>query len=465
MLKLLSRYVSVRSLFLLGSEALLIVSVIWVAWAWQRGSLEVPVVPVLGVVIAVAVLCQLSLYSHNLYVRSRTTPTMESFAKILQSIGFAAVLVVAVHVLVPEWHIGGGAMIGALAVLPFALMLWRGVCARLLKDRSFDQKVVLVGVGRLAGDLVATLNAEPDIKYAIAARLPEFQNGNGNGAGVAVPGEGHHGSDDSLFAFVRRARIDHVVIALDDSRGKLPADDLLRCKFSGVKIEDGLSFYERITGKVHLDALKPSWLIFSDGFGRPRGTSAFKRLLDVGGSLVGLILIAPLSLVIAALIKLDSPGPILYRQERVGEGGRPFTLLKFRSMRQDAEAATGPVWAMDDDHRATRFGKWLRKFRLDELPQMINVLRSEMSFVGPRPERPCFVENLKNTIPYYGLRHAVRPGITGWAQVRYRYGSNVQDTVEKLQYDLYYIKNMSVLLDVTILVQTVRTVVLGRGAR
>jgi exopolysaccharide biosynthesis polyprenyl glycosylphosphotransferase len=186
---------------------------------------------------------------------------------------------------------------------------------------------------------------------------------------------------------------------------------------------------------------------------------------DVVGSLVGLILIAPLSLVIAALIKLDSPGPILYRQERVGEGGRPFTLLKFRSMGQDAEAATGPVWATDDDGRATRIGKWLRKFRFDEVPQMINVLRGEMSFVGPRPERPCFVEDLKNAIPYYGLRHAVRPGITGWAQVRYRYGSNVQDTIEKLQYDLYYIKNMSVLLDATILVQTVQTVVLGRGAR
>jgi exopolysaccharide biosynthesis polyprenyl glycosylphosphotransferase len=191
----------------------------------------------------------------------------------------------------------------------------------------------------------------------------------------------------------------------------------------------------------------------------------FKRVCDVAGSLVGLSLAAPLGLAIAALIKLDSPGPILYRQERVGEGGRPFTLLKFRSMGQDAEAATGPVWATDDDGRATRLGKWLRKFRLDELPQMINVLRGDMSFVGPRPERPWFVEDLKNAIPYYGLRHAVKPGITGWAQVRYHYGSNVQDTIEKLQYDLYYIKNMSILLDATILVQTVQTVVLGRGAR
>ena len=461
MLKLLSRHLSARSLFFLGSEALLIVSVIWVAWAWQRASLGVPVAPVFGVVIAVAALCQISLYSHNLYLRSRTKPTRKSFVRILQAVGVAAGLIVVVNILVPEWHIGGGAMIGALVVLPFALMLWRGVCARLLKSRAFDRKVLLVGVGRLAEDLVGTLNAEPDIAYAIAARLPEFQH-RVNGT---PPGDGRRGSDTALLAFVRQARIDHMVIALDDSRGKLPFDDLLRCKFSGIKIEDGLSFYERITGKVHLDALKPSWMIFSEGFGRPRVTAMFKRVCDVVGSLVGLILIAPLTLAIAALIKLESPGPILYRQERIGEGGRPFTLLKFRSMRQDAEAATGPVWATNGDGRATRLGKWLRKFRLDELPQMINVLRGDMSFVGPRPERPCFVEDLKNTIPYYGLRHAVRPGITGWAQVRYRYGSNIRDTVTKLQYDLYYIKNMSVLLDAAILVQTVQTVVLGRGAR
>ncbi len=461
MLKLLSRHLSARSLFLLGSEALLIVSVMWAALAWQRASLGVPVVPVFGVVIAMAALCQLSLYSHDLYLRSRTLPTRECFVKILQAVGVAAGLIVVVNILVPEWRIAGGAMIGALGILPFALMLWRGVCARLLKSQVFDRRVFLVGVGRLAEDLVATLNAEPDIAYTIAARLPEFRNG----TGVALPIESRRASDTALLAFVRQARIDHVVIALDDSRGKLPFDELLRCKFSGVKIEDGLSFYERITGRVHLDALKPSWMIFSDGFGRPRVTTAFKRLHDMVGSLVGLTLVTPLSLVIATLIKLDSHGPILYRQERVGEGGRPFTLLKFRSMRQDAEAATGPVWATDGDHRATRLGKWLRKFRFDELPQMINVLRGDMSFVGPRPERPCFVENLKNTIPYYGLRHAVKPGITGWAQVRYHYGSNVQDTVEKLQYDLYYIKNMSVLLDVTILVQTIRTVLLGRGAR
>ncbi len=461
MLKLLSLHVSARSLFLLGSEALLIVSVMWVTLTWQQALLGREVVPVFGVMIAVAGLCQLSLYSHNLYVRSRTNPTMESFVRILQAVGVAAGLIVGVHILVPEWRLAGGAIIGALVVLPFALILWRGACARLLKSQPFDRKVLLVGSGRLAEDLVGTLNAEPNIVYDIAARLPDFQHG----ASVAPPGDGRRVSDDTLLAFVRQARINHVVIALDDSRGKLPVDDLLRCKFSGVKIEDGLSFYERITGWVHLNALKPSWLIFSDGFGRPRGTTMCKRLFDVVGLLVGLILVTPLSLVIAALIKLDSPGPILYRQERVGEGGRPFMLLKFRSMRQDAEAVTGPVWATDGDDRATRLGKWLRTFRLDELPQMINVLRGEMSFVGPRPERSVFVENLQNAIPYYGLRHTVKPGITGWAQVRYRYGSNVKDAIEKLQYDLYYIKNMSVLLDVTILVQTVRTVLLGRGAR
>jgi sugar transferase (PEP-CTERM system associated) len=267
------------------------------------------------------------------------------------------------------------------------------------------------------------------------------------------------------LAAVRQSRIKSLVIALDDSRGKLPIDELLRCKFSGgVRIEDGLSFYERVTGKIHVDAVKPSWLIFSDGFCRAR-IEWLKRCLDVVTSVVGLTLTAPLGALIAVAIKLDSPGPVFYRQERVGVGGVPFMLIKFRSMRLDAEATTGPVWATDGDQRATMVGKWLRMLRFDELPQMINVLRGDMSFVGPRPERPCFVDDLKKQIPYYGYRHTIKPGITGWAQVRYRYGASVQDSLEKLQYDLYYIKNLSLVLDATILVQTVKIMLLGRGAR
>jgi exopolysaccharide biosynthesis polyprenyl glycosylphosphotransferase len=190
-----------------------------------------------------------------------------------------------------------------------------------------------------------------------------------------------------------------------------------------------------------------------------------KRCFDIAASLVGLIVFAPVGAVIAVLIKLDSPGPVFYRQERVGLGGMPFMVIKFRSMSHDAEATSGPVWATDGDQRVTRVGKWLRFLRLDELPQLIHVLRGEMSFVGPRPERPCFVEDLTEQIPYYGFRHAIKPGITGWAQIRYRYGASVQDSFEKLQFDLYYIKNLSLILDATIIIQTLKIMLLGRGAR
>lgn len=453
-MKGLSRLLAPWNVLLLGSEALVIVSVMWAAVLWQHAVLGGPLDGAAVFVLLVAALCQLSLYSNDWYMQVRSRPTRESFLKIVRSIAVPAAVVVAFIVLSSQYWVGGGIIL-ALGVLPFALISWRTAYMNLLRSRTFGKEILLMGDGRLAKDLVTALGAEPDIAYTMSARAP----------GPSMPGHPNGLNGPPLLKSMRRSGIDHVVIAFDDSRGKLPVDDLLQCKFSGIKIEDGLSFYEHLTGKVHLDALKPSWLIFSDGFRRPRAVVILKRLMDVVGSLVGLAAASPLAAVLAALIKLDSPGPILYRQERVGKGGRSFMLIKFRSMRENAEADTGPVWATDDDRRVTRVGKWLRKFRLDELPQMINVLRGEMSFVGPRPERPWFVDHLKQSIPYYNLRHAVKPGITGWAQVRYRYGSSVQETFEKLQYDFFYIKNMSPILDLTILVETVKTVMAGRGWR
>jgi sugar transferase (PEP-CTERM system associated) len=410
-------------------------------------------------VLLVAALCQLTLYSNDWYFQVRSKPSRESFLKVLQSIAMTAVVVVASIVLSSQYWIGGGIIL-ALSVLPFVLISWRTAYIKVLKSRTFGREILLLGDGKLADDLVKALDAESDVAYRISRRLS-----NGSISDVQTAFGEKEGGYGSFLNEMRGSAIDQVVIAFDDSRGRLPIDNLLQCKFSGIKIEDGLSFYEHLTGKVHLDALKPSWLIFSDGFRRPRATVVLKRLVDIVGSLVGLLVVAPLAAVVAVFIKLDLPGPVFYRQERVGEGGRSFMLIKFRSMRQDAEAETGPVWATDDDDRVTRVGKWLRKFRLDELPQMVNVLRGEMSFVGPRPERPWFVNHLKQSIPYYNLRHAIKPGITGWAQVRYRYGSSVQETVTKLQYDFFYIKNMSAVLDLTILVETVKTVMAGRGWR
>jgi sugar transferase (PEP-CTERM system associated) len=260
-------------------------------------------------------------------------------------------------------------------------------------------------------------------------------------------------------------RVDRIVVALDEKRGKLPIQELMRLRLSGLEIEDATSFFERASGKLAVETMLPSWLIFSDGFRASPLRRAGKRIADIGVSLVLLILAAPIMIVTALLIMAESGGPVLYRQRRMGRGGIDFDMLKFRSMVQDAEKKSGPTWAGHDDPRVTRVGKILRKLRLDELPQLINVLRGQMSFVGPRPERRHFVEQLEKEIQYYSLRTTVRPGITGWAQVQYRYGATVEDAREKLKYDLFYIKNSNALYDLWIMLKTVKVVLTASGAR
>ncbi len=273
------------------------------------------------------------------------------------------------------------------------------------------------------------------------------------------------GTTDRLQEIAASAQVRSIVVALPERRGAFPMQALLDCKLGGIRIEDWPTFYEKLTGKIFVQNLRPSWLVFSEGFTRTRATSILKRIVDVTLSSVFLALGWPLFLLTAIAIKLDSRGSILLRQERVGERGRTFTLLKFRTMLNDAEALTGPIWATHEDPRITRVGRWLRKTRLDEFPQILNVLKGEMSFIGPRPERPHFVARLQEKIPYYAQRHTIKPGITGWAQVRYPYGATIEDAEEKLQYDLYYVKNMSIFLDTLILLSSIQVVLFGKGAR
>lgn len=272
------------------------------------------------------------------------------------------------------------------------------------------------------------------------------------------------GDYSQIYHICQAGEVDRIVVALDERRGKFPLEQLLQCRLKGIPVDDGIAFTEQLAGKLSVENLHPSFIIFSNGFKRSALFKRLKRLFDVVGALVGLILFSWISLIIAIAIKLESKGPVLYRQERVGEDGRIFTLLKFRSMRMNAEEK-GPVWAGADDQRVTRVGRMIRKLRFDEIPQIINILRGEMSFVGPRPERPFFVEMLKQDIPFYSQRHAVKPGLTGWAQICYRYGASKEDALEKLKYDLYYIKHMSLLLDLMIIFETIKIVLLGRGAR
>jgi sugar transferase (PEP-CTERM system associated) len=272
------------------------------------------------------------------------------------------------------------------------------------------------------------------------------------------------GDYTQISSIAKAGGVDRIIVALDERRGKFPLEQLLFCRLKGIRVDDGVAFTEQLSGKLSVENLHPSFLIFSDGFKRSAVFKKGKRVFDILFSLVGLTVFAPVSLIISIANKLDSAGPILYHQQRVGEDGKIFDLLKFRSMQGDAEK-DGPVWAKTNDQRITQVGRFIRRLRLDEIPQMINVLRGEMSFIGPRPERPFFVDILKKEVPYYAERHVIKPGITGWAQIRYRYGASKEDALEKLEYDLYYVKHMSLLFDLMIIFETVKIVLLGKGAR
>jgi sugar transferase (PEP-CTERM system associated) len=272
------------------------------------------------------------------------------------------------------------------------------------------------------------------------------------------------GDFKQISSICRTCQIDRVIVALDERRGSLPLDQLLQCRLKGIHVDDGISFGESLSGKLSVENLHPSTIIFSNGFRGVLVYKGIKKVIDLLVSLLGLLVFLPLCVIIALAIKLDSRGPVFYRQERVGQDGRLFSLIKFRSMTVDAEK-DGPVWAVVNDQRVTRVGRWLRKLRLDEITQIINVIRGEMSIVGPRPERPFFVKKLEKEVPFYSHRHAVMPGITGWAQILYPYGATREDAQEKLKYDLYYIKHMSPIMDLRIISETAKIVLLGRGSR
>lgn len=339
---------------------------------------------------------------------------------------------------------------------------YRRLWSYALQRLPIHDRVLVIGDGPMAQTIERELGAREEPGYRIVGYvLPE----GGEKAQATIRGHPVLGSYGDIQEVVRREGIDRVVVCLAERRGNLPVMELLACRLQGVRVEEGELLYERITGKIAVDRLRPSYLIFSEGFHRSRYQFLLKRAMDVALASVGLLFSAPIALLTAVAIKLTSRGPILFEQKRVGHEGRIFTLYKFRSMRADAEKDSGPVWARADDDRVTPVGRVIRKLRIDEIPQMWNVLRGEMSFVGPRPERPFFVEELKKEIPYYTERLVVKPGITGWAQINYRYGASKEDAVEKLQYDLYYIKNMSIFLDTYILLRTVKVVLLGFGAR
>lgn len=323
-----------------------------------------------------------------------------------------------------------------------------------------QHQVLILGRGKFAKTCWEMLAEDPKM----ASRVMGFVVNSHTGVEEGFAGPGVVGSFDELPDLVERYKVGMIAVCLDDHRAALPVKVLLDLKVAGIEVIDGHRLFEELTGRLSIDSLRPSALIFSTGFNRRAIAMLVKRVVDVSMAALSLFVTAPFLLVVACLIKLDSPGPVFYRQVRVGLKANPFMIVKFRSMVNDAEAQ-GPRWAQERDPRISRVGRWLRKWRIDEIPQFINVLKGEMSIVGPRPERPVFVQELRKEIPYYDIRHTVRPGITGWAQVMFRYASSQEDSHLKLQYDLYYVKNLSVWLDMKTLIKTIRVLLKGEGAR
>jgi sugar transferase (PEP-CTERM system associated) len=340
------------------------------------------------------------------------------------------------------------------------MIVTRQVMRAVSATPSSGTRVLIVGTGHEAQEVADTLHARARTRSNVVG----FYDAAG-GAGPKVSGRVFARSTD-LAELVQRLEIDEVIVSVREQRGGvLPLRGLLECRVSGVRVLDLPAFYERVRGEVPIDSLKASWLIYGQGFAQDFLRTAIKRAFDYATSTTLFLVALPVMCFAAVAIRLESPGPVIYRQERVGLGGRRFSCLKFRSMRADAEADGIAQWAGQNDVRITRVGRLIRKYRIDELPQLINVLSGDMSLVGPRPERPCFVDKLKEEIRFYDLRHSVKPGLTGWAQVRYSYGASVEDATRKLQFDLYYVKNHSLFLDVIILVDTVRVVLFGEGSR
>jgi sugar transferase (PEP-CTERM system associated) len=455
-MRVFNRHVSARGLTVFGFETILIAGSILIAAA-VHGSLDVAVSALWKILLATAV-CELCFYYNDLYDLTLVQHKTELIVRVLQSAGAAAIVLAVVSVLMPSLIIGHGIFVTSLCLMLVAIPLWRIAFEGLTRDPHLEERILIVGTGNTARMLAQRIGTQRDFAYRLIGFIDD-------GAGhTAVRRHDVLGMPSDITRIVAERRIDRIVVGLSDRRGRLPIESLLKAKLAGVRVEDATTTYERLTGKILVDDLKPSWLVFSDGFQASRITRAVKRLVDLVLATIGLALAAPLMAMTAIAVRLESAGPTLYRQERVGEHGRTFTLYKFRSMQADAERGT-PVWATHRDDRVTRVGRIIRLTRLDELPQLWNVVRGDMSFVGPRPERPYFVRQLAAAIPFYMERHAVKPGVTGWAQVKYQYGSSVEDAMEKLRYDLYYIKHLSIIFDLTIVMDTVKVIVSGKGAK
>ena len=471
MIRLLHAYVPKRTLLLGISEACLITLALMASalarlgagearlmLTYQNGSLKI---------LFVSVAFLTCMYYFDLYDSAIVSNRREALVRLIQVLGVAYIALGLLYYLYPPVRLGRGIFHLGFLFVGLLLLLWRRLFSVINSTQRLAERVVILGEGSLADSLLREIEMRPELGIRVAGRAALRVIGNhvGDREIGELPLTFSQTSCEDLAVGRPIRGIDRIVVAMEERRGKLPVDLLLALKNRGVQVQDGNDVYESITGKVPIESIRLSWLLFSPGSHASRLFLISARLASVVTSIVGLLLSLPLLPFIILAIKLGSPGPVLYWQNRVGRDDKVFRCYKFRTMRSDAEADTGPTWAEDDDPRVTPMGRFLRKTRIDEIPQLLNVLKGDMSLVGPRPERPEFVAALNKKIPYYHLRHSVRPGITGWAQILYKYGSSIEDAKEKLRYDLYYIKNSSVGLDLLIVLNTLKIVLVGRGAR
>jgi sugar transferase (PEP-CTERM system associated) len=465
MIRLLAQRFTGRSTALIAFETMLIVSAVTVAAYVRLGEFTWQVLRYeggFGKALLIAVVAQICLYYAELYDLRIVADRRELFVRIVQALGAASFILAAIYYWFPDLVMGRGVFMIA-SVLVLALVVgWRVAFEWLTRQVGPRERLLLVGTSHAAVVLARELYER---RQELGVEIVGFVDSDPAMIGEPVINPGVIGTIEDIPSIVRARSVDRVVVSLADARGKLPMDKLLEMKLDGVSFAHLASVYEDYTGKIAVENLRPSWVIFSEGFRKSRVLTRLKRVVDVLIAAAGLVIALPVMAIVAVAVKATSRGPVLYLQRRVGQHGRVFTVRKFRSMRQDAEASTGPVWASKDgDTRVTPVGRFLRRSRLDELPQLWNVLVGDMSFVGPRPERPEFVAELTKQIPFYPQRHIIRPGLTGWAQVRYTYGASTEDALQKLQYDLFYIKNLSLALDLFIIVDTIKTVLLRKGA-
>jgi sugar transferase (PEP-CTERM system associated) len=464
--KFLSRSLSARTFILIAWEGAMIVGVTALAAYLRLGADALPVLYAehgLAKALLVAAVCQVCLYYMDLYDLRIVSDRREMFVRTLQALGATSLLLAGAYYWFQDLIIGRGVFVIAAAFAVIVILGWRVAFVWATRRVRARERLLLVGTSRAAVELARELHER---RAELGVEIVGFVDPDPARIGEPLMNPGIVGVIGDIPAIASFHRVDRVVVSLADARGRLPMDQLLHMRLNdGVRFDHLASVYEEYTGKIALENLRPSWLIFAQGFTKSRQLMAAKRAVDLAASATGLLLALPLMLLAAAAIRLTSHGPALYHQKRVGRQGHVFTVHKFRSMRVDAEAATGAVWAKaGHDPRVTPVGRVLRRTRLDELPQLWNVFIGNMSLVGPRPERPEFVTDLTIQIPFYGQRHVVKPGLTGWAQIRYTYGASVEDAMEKLQYDLFYVKNLSIALDCYIILETIKTVLMRKGS-